>query len=396
MSTNRPAVVIDVGTGYTKMGYAGALEPQHIIPSAISVRGGAKVGQSVHRGCDDLDFFIGDEAFANKNYDVKYPLRHGLVEDWDLMERFMSRCIYKNLRADPEEHFFMLTEPPLNKPESREYLAEIMFESFNVPGMSIQVQAVCALASNWVDETRPKSLTGVVIDSGDGVTHVVPVADGYVIGSCIKHIPIAGREVTAFIQKMLRDRNEPPEKTTLAFAKDIKEKYGYVCRDIGKEFSRFDESGTKFKLASDGVTEIGYEMFMAPEVFFHPEFANDSYTEPLSSVVDKTIQACPIDTRRDLYRNITLSGGSTMFRNFDKRLERDINRLVKARADLAVHQGKPIEVNVVTSDVQRYAVWFGGSLLSSDAEFYSRAHTRAKYQECGPSIARYNPVFAAF
>ena len=71
---------------------------------------------------------------------LQYPLRHGLVEDWDLMERFMSRCIYKNLRADPEEHFFMLTEPPLNTPENREYLAEMMFESFNVPGMSIQVQ----------------------------------------------------------------------------------------------------------------------------------------------------------------------------------------------------------------------------------------------------------------
>ena len=73
-------------------------------------------------------------------FSFQYPLRHGLVEDWDLMERFMSRCIYKNLRADPEEHFFMLTEPPLNTPENREYLAEMMFESFNVPGMSIQVQ----------------------------------------------------------------------------------------------------------------------------------------------------------------------------------------------------------------------------------------------------------------
>ena len=148
-------------------------------------------------------------------------------------------------------------------------------------------------------------------------------------------------------------------------------------------------------------------------------------------------QACPIDTRRALYQNITLSGGSTMFKHFDKRLERDINRLVKARADLAEKTGKPTEVNVVTSNVQRYAVWFGGSLLSSDVRhpnlalknryghkksgpkpnmylkknfisikffllivfqpaFYSTAHTRAKYQECGPSIARYNPVFTHF
>ena len=146
-----------------------------------------------------------------------------MVEDWDLMERYMSRCIYKHMRADPEEHYFMLTEPPLNTPENREYLAEMMFESFNVPGMYIAVQAVLALASLWVDETREKSLTGVVIDSGDGVTHVVPVSDGYVIGSCIKHIPIAGRDVTVFIQQLLRDRNEP--NTTMEFAKDIKEKY---------------------------------------------------------------------------------------------------------------------------------------------------------------------------
>ena len=87
------------------------------------------------------------------------------------------------------------------------------------------MQAVLSLAASWTRrQVGKRSLTGVVIDSGDGVTHVIPVAEGYVIGSCIKHIPIAGREVTAFIQKMLRDRNEPPEKTTLAFAKDIKEK----------------------------------------------------------------------------------------------------------------------------------------------------------------------------
>ena len=72
---NPSILMIFISFSYTKMGYAGALEPQHIIPSAIGVRGGAKVGQSVHRGCDDLDFFIGDEAFANKNYDVKVIFR---------------------------------------------------------------------------------------------------------------------------------------------------------------------------------------------------------------------------------------------------------------------------------------------------------------------------------
>ena len=85
------------------------------------------------------DFYIGDEA-DTVGYAAKYPIRHGIVEDWDLMERFWEQCIFKYLRAEPEDHYFLLTEPPLNTPENREYTAEIMFESFNVPGLYIAVQ----------------------------------------------------------------------------------------------------------------------------------------------------------------------------------------------------------------------------------------------------------------
>ena len=72
-----------------------------------------------------------------------------MVEDWDLMEKFMEQCIFKYLRAEPEDHYFLLTEPPLNTPENREYTAEIMFESFNIPGLYIAVQAVLSLAASW-------------------------------------------------------------------------------------------------------------------------------------------------------------------------------------------------------------------------------------------------------
>lgn len=106
----------------------------------------------------------------------QYPVRHGLVEDWDLMEKFLQQCIFKYLRAEPEDHYFLLTEPPQNTPENREYTAEIMFESFNVPGLYIAVQAVLALAASWTAKgVEERTLTGVVVDSGDGVTHVIPV-----------------------------------------------------------------------------------------------------------------------------------------------------------------------------------------------------------------------------
>uniref|UniRef100_A0A4X1UI65 Actin related protein 3B n=1 Tax=Sus scrofa TaxID=9823 RepID=A0A4X1UI65_PIG len=286
MAGSLPPCVVDCGTGYTKLGYAGNTEPQFIIPSCIAIRESAKVvdqaQRRVLRGVDDLDFFIGDEAIDKPTYATKWPIRHGIIEDWDLMERFMEQVIFKYLRAEPEDHYFLMTEPPLNTPENREYLAEILFESFNVPGLYIAVQAVLALAASWTSrQVGERTLTGIVIDSGDGVTHAIPVAEGYVIGSCIKHIPIAGRDITYFIQQLLREREVgvPPEQS-LETAKAIKEKYCYICPDIVKEFAKYDVDPRRWIKQYTGinainqkkfVVDVGYERFLGPEIFFHPE-----------------------------------------------------------------------------------------------------------------------------
>ncbi|KAK0177045.1 hypothetical protein PV327_002979 [Microctonus hyperodae] len=408
-----PACVIDVGTGYTKLGFAGNRDPQLTIPSAIAIKETAKVGDNsarrVTKGVEDLDFYIGYEAFNSPGYSVKYPVRHGLVEDWDLMERFLQQCIFKYLKAEPEDHHFLLTEPPLNTPENREYMAEIMFESFNVPGLYIAVQAVLALAASWTAKSvDDRVLTGIVVDSGDGVTHVIPVASGFVIGSCIKHIPIAGRDITYFIQSLLREREVgiPPEQS-LETAKAIKEKYCYICPDIAKEFAKYDSDPTRIKqyTGMNSITQqsfcvdVGYERFLGPEVFFHPEFANPDFTTPLGEIVDNVIQNCPIDVRRPLYKNIVLSGGSTMFKDFGRRLQRDVKRTVDARLKLSEQLSgghitpTAIDVRVISHHKQRCAVWFGGALLASGPEFYQVCHTKKDYQEYGPGICRYNPVF---
>ncbi|OTF73114.1 actin-related 3-like protein, partial [Euroglyphus maynei] len=188
----------------------------------------------------------------------QYPIRHGIVEDWDLMERYWEQCIFRYLRAEPEDHYFLLTEPPLNTPENREYTAEIMFETFNVPGLYIAVQAVLALAASWTNrQIGERTLTGIVIDSGDGVTHCIPVAEGYIIGSCIKHIPIAGRNITYFIQNLLREREFGiPAEQSLETAKAIKERFCYVCPDIAKEFEKYDKNQSKWIKKYTGITAI--------------------------------------------------------------------------------------------------------------------------------------------
>ncbi|GAB2220439.1 hypothetical protein Droror1_Dr00008090 [Drosera rotundifolia] len=421
-STSRPAVVIDNGTGYTKMGFAGNVEPCFIMPTVVAVNDSFVNQRRVSNKSNliakysagvmaDLDFMIGDEAVArarsSSTYNLKYPIRNGQVDDWDSMERFWQQCIFSYLRCDPEDHYFLLTESPLTAPENREYIGEIMFETFNVPGLYIAVQPVLALAAGYT--TSKCEMTGVVVDIGDGGTHIVPVAEGYVIGSSIKSIPLSGTDVTRFVQQLLRERGEnvPPEDS-FEVARKVKEMYCYTSSDIVKEFNKHDKEPSKYikqwkgikpKTGASYTCDIGYERFLGPEIFFNPEIYSSDFTTSLPAVIDQCIQTAPIDTRRALYKNVVLSGGSTMFKDFNRRLQRDLKKIVDARilANEARLDGEvksqPVEVNVVSHPIQRYAVWFGGSVLASTPEFFAACHSKADYEEHGASICRANPVF---
>ena len=160
-----------------------------------------------HFSTNEMDYFIGEEAQKKgRTHDLRYLLKAGQVSDWDGIEKFWHKSIHEYIRCEPDNHRFILTEPPMNTPENREQMAEIMFETFNVKGLFIGVQATLALyaqiagpnSSVDISDFDFSSMTGTVIDAGDGVTHVFPVCDGYVISSCVKHIPLAGRDITQF------------------------------------------------------------------------------------------------------------------------------------------------------------------------------------------------------
>ena len=427
---DKQAVVIDNGTGFTKMGYAGNLDPDFVIPTAIADLD-KKSTLSVSTKNDEYNYFIGDQAISkakeSKNHKLTYPMQNGIIESWDLMEKYWHQSIYDYLKCDPQEHNFVLTEPPMNPPENRESIAEIFFETFNVPGLYIGVQAVFALLGcsetykNFgveMDKDQSnaiKSLTGVVVDSGDGVTHIVPICDGFVLGSNIKHIPIAGRKITKFMEQMIRERGEKIATEDLYYATmDLKEKYGYLAKDLIEEFAKFDKKGnqggklvqsTKFK-KFEGIGKIstkpfsinvGYELFLGPESFFSPEIIDKNWKASLDESIDLTIQQCPIDYRRRLYADIVFSGGSTSFKNLDKRLEMALQNRVNDRLKKYTPPGKTastITVKVTNSMAQKHVVWLGGSAFSSSDTFKSSVHTRDEYLEKGPSCCRFNPVFS--
>ena len=429
---DKNAVVIDNGTGFTKMGYAGNLDPDFVIPTCIADLE-KKSTLSVSTKNDEYNFYIGNEgiriAKESQKHKLTYPMQNGIIEEWDLMEKYWHQSIYNYLKCDPQEHYFVLTEPPMNPPENRENIAEIFFETFNVPGLYIGVQAVFALMGcqksleddkqhiNKEQYEALSSLNGIVVDSGDGVTHVVPICDGYVLGSNIKHIPIAGRKITKFMEQMIRDRGEKIPTEDLYYATmELKEKHGYIAEnDILSEIQKFDkkeETSNKdeFKQSSSFKTckgkgkitnqpyqfDVGYEIFLGPESFFSPEIIDKNYKSGLDEIIDLTIQQCPIDYRRKLYSNIVFSGGSTQFKNLDKRLKNTLqarvdNRLAKFKeSDI---KPKEINVNVTNLLATKHVVWLGGSVFSSTNNFKKIIHTREEYMEKGPSCCRFNPVF---
>lgn len=417
------AVVIDIGSGYTKMGLAGNTEPQFVIPTCVANSTkkavGVHISQTQSTGIPETDFYIGDEAYQRKDslhYLLSYPVSKGRIENWDDMERFLQQAIFRNLRTSPEDHCFLLTEPPFNTPENRELTAEIMFETFNVKGLHIAVQAVLALYAQAhqqlvVEQNQSvgvPDLTGLVVDSGDGLTHVIPVADGFVIGSCIQELPVGGRHVTQFVADMLSDRaeNVPPEQR-FEVARQIKEQHSYLCRDVVEEYQKFDKDKKKFKRLDGTVMkdkkrweiDLGYERFLAPEIFFHPEIFVDSFSTPLPKVVDNCILQCPIDYRRKLYGNVVLSGGSTTFLHFKERLQLELQSIVDDRLRLSqVASGappQPIKVDVRGGRKrkdQQFAAWLGGSLFADGDHFPGVVKTKQQYEEIGPQVMRGNPI----
>lgn len=286
----------------------------------------------------EMDYLIGDEALnANKNkYSCRPILEKGQIQDFEFIEKYWHASMHQYLRCEPEEHYFILTEPPMNTPQNREQIAEIMFETFNVKGLFIGVQAALALYAQMCKTSGDGSsnvgltendMTGTVIDAGDGITHIFPVCDSYPIASCVKSIPLAGRDMTKFVQDSFIARGE---NCTAEQAARIKEKYGYVCKDVAKEFEKYDKKkqddkgnwiqSSKFKryihkeLNGNMVPkDVGYEAFLAPEMFFHPVSAPPYLINLLYFVACRNLftKTSKNHWRRSLTRLSTLAQSST-------------------------------------------------------------------------------------
>lgn len=354
-----------------KAGFAGEEAPRCVFPAIV----GRPKHASAMQGVNQKSEYIGEEANQKRGIlELNYPIAAGIVESWEDMEKVWQHTFYNELRVTPTElKGVLLTEAPRNPKANREKMTTIMFETFEVPNCYVAIQAVMSLYAAG-------RTTGLVVDSGDGVTHTVPVFEGFSIPHAIEKMEIAGRVITDYCQKLLLEAGHSfTSSAELETVKDIKEKLCYVAADYDAELAAANSSSAQdqtYTLPDKAVISIkGSIRLQTAELLFKPEL-NGKTCLSIQNLAWKSVSSSDVDVRRDLSKNVILSGGSTMYEGLADRLKAEIEALAPAGA----------EIRIIATQDRKYAVWKGASTLASLSSFGASWISREEYEEHGAGI----------
>lgn len=371
-------IVIDNGSSTCKAGFSTNDDPSAIIPSIVGRRRHLGDGEDIwDERKNGSSLYVGNEAQLMKDIlDLEYPIKRGVVTNWDDMTSLWQHIFTNELAASPEEHPVLLTETPFNPKVNREKMTQIMFETFKTPAMYVELSAVLSLYASACH-------TGIALDSGDDVSYAVPIYNGSACTEAILRLDLAGSDLTEYLRKMLNKRGYSFDITCeREFANNIKENMCYVAQDFEQEMACSSSFEKLYKLPDGQVIGIENEEFCCPEVLFQPSLVGLNPATGIHELIYNSIMKCPAGIRNNLFANIILTGGSTLFSGIDERLKKEIT---------ALSGQTNLNVKIFTPSKREHSAWLGGSLFASLPSFLEFCISKQKYDECGSStLSRVN------
>lgn len=362
------AIVIDNGTGVMKAGLSGSEKPKAMFASVVGV---PKYKMLMMGQARAQSRYVGESC---KKYQgilkLNYPMEHGVINNWEDMTALWD-FTYEKVGLPSHEHPVLLTEAPINPTSNRKKMAEIFFEKFNAPALSVAPQAILSLYASG-------RTTGVVLDAGHGVSHSVPVFEGFALPHAITRMDIAGADVTEYLALLLKKSGfQFHTSAEMETVRDIKET---ICRvafhqDVLKKDDT-NEPETPYTLPDGTKIKIGSAKYKAPEVLFNPMECVGAEYDGIHNVIANAVRKSDLDLRRTLYQHIVLSGGSTCFQGFGDRILHELKSVAP----------RDIKIRIFAPEDRKITTWVGGSIMASLQAFKSLWITKRKFQDYGPSI----------
>ncbi|MBN2151382.1 MAG: rod shape-determining protein [Candidatus Lokiarchaeota archaeon] len=344
-------VIVDIGEAAVKVGIAGDLAPRDKFPTIV----GREKYQSVMVDTSERvrSAYVGNDAQSMRGVlKIVYPMSRGQVMDWNAFYEVLNHIFYNVLRLDMRMYPVVFSEPILNPPNLREHLAKVFFETYQMPAIAILPSAVMALVNAGLS-------TGMVVEIGEGMAHVVPILEGEVLTYAVNRLPLGGVDVNENLKNFLMQEgislNFSAQKEIL---RDIKEKLCYVAEDLNVESQNAYRTNIRrpYTLPDGTVIQIGNSRFMAPEILFTPGMLGYNTMSITQAIID-SVSKVPPEIKRAMLDNIVLSGGSTKFPGFEKRLERELDQWIPSLGPLPASR-----------TVQKALAQYKPKLVSYDAQ----------------------------
>lgn len=367
-----------------KCGFGGDESPRAVFKTIVGKPRADSVSLITSSAGSGPRFYVGEEAAANSAVlEIMMPITEGIVKDFELLHAIFDHAMSTELRVNPKECNCLITEAANNPDENRFKLFQMLFNRFEVRGAQCQIQAVLALYASG-------RTTGLVFDSGDGVSHTCPVYKGYGVSTAVVATRLAGRAVS---ERVIEDLNQyngfniQNENNKFEIARGVKEKVCRVALNYKEELDAVTNGASEpvqYKFKDGSEITCKELIYSPPEVLFDP-LTFGQRKKSIKELLSDTYGRFNIEMRLDLIKNAVQSGGTTQMQGHTE-------RYIKVFKSVVTENSKD-QVRVTAPPDRQITVFCGGSILASLDSFAKSWITKEAYDEMGDDAVRANKLF---